>query len=185
MKQNNFGITIYATLILMLIAFFVQPFGILGFVAGILYAQIIEWFVHGWIQHHPFKIFRAYRRNHTYHHAHPKEPMSVQPVQYFIIGSIPLIAPFWWLPGFWSAYFFAYAMINIIHYDLHSEKRMLARFIWDTGYFRMIEIHHRKHHEGHHGHHSTNSVTNPYMDYLFDRIRLTKMNNYIAKKLKI
>lgn len=185
MKQNNFNITIWVTVVFMVITFIIQPFGILGFILGLLYAQIIEWFVHGWIQHHPFKIFRAYRRNHNYHHAHPNEVRSVQPVQYFIAGSFLLLSPFWLMPGFYSAYFFMYGLINIIHYDLHTEKRILPKFIWSTRYFRLIESHHSEHHKGHYTKHTTHSVTNPYLDYLFDKISITKMNNYIARKLKI
>ncbi len=185
MKQNNFNITIYTTIIFMVISFLIQPFGILGFLMGILYAQVIEWFVHGWIQHHPFKIFRAYRKAHNYHHAHPSEPRSVQPVQYFIIGSVFLLAPFWWFNGFWSAYFLAYAMINIIHSDLHTSKRILPNFIWETSYFKLIQTHHKNHHESNSHEHTSHSVTNPYLDYLFAKIRLTQMNNYVAKKLKI
>lgn len=183
--RNNFNITLFTTTVFLISAFIIQPFGIIGFIAGALYAQVIEQFVHGWIQHYPFKIFRAYRKSHNYHHAHPTESRSVQPVQYFIVGSVLLLAPFWWLNGFWCAYFLMYGLINIIHYDLHTEKRILPKIIWQTPYFQLIENHHKKHHEGHHDKNTTHSVTNPYLDYLFDKIRLTKMNNYIARKLKI
>ncbi len=175
----------FVTILFMVASFVVQPFGLLGFVLGLLYAQTIEWFVHGWVQHHPFKIFRSYRKSHSYHHAHPSEVRSVQPVQYFIFGSILLVGPFWWLDGFWSAYFFMYGLINIIHSDLHTKTRILPDFIWNTGYFRLIQSHHAEHHRGHHGKHTTHSVTNPYLDYIFDKIWITKLNNYIAKKLKI
>ncbi len=184
--RNNFKLTILVTAIFFVVSFLFQPFGIIGFVSGILYAQIIEWFVHGWIQHHPFKIFKSYRMAHMNHHKNPSEPASVQPVQYFIFGSAFLLAPFYYFDGFWSAYFFAYAGINVIHYDLHSVNKILPAKIWNTGYFKRIESHHKKHHTGGHRHdHSTHSVTNPYLDYLFDKINLTKMNNYIARKLKI
>lgn len=183
--QNNFHITLYVTLAFIVISLFIQPFGIIGFISGLLYAQTIEWFVHGWIQHHPFKIFRKYRMAHMKHHKNPSEPASVQPVQYFIIGSLPLILPFIYFDGFWLGYFIMYAIINIVHWDLHVDKRILPTFIWNTDYFKFIESHHKKHHDGHTDNHTTHSVTNPYMDYFFDKIQLTKFNNYIAKHLKI
>lgn len=185
MKENNFKITILVTVAFIIATVILQPFGIIGFICGILYAQIIEWFVHGWIQHYPFRIFRAYRRNHTNHHKKPNEPASVQPVQYFIIGSLFLIGPFWWFDGFWLAYFVMYLMINIIHYDLHTVNKILPEFIWRTLYFKLIETHHDSHHKGHSSNHTTYSVTNPYLDFIFNKIKITKLNNYIAKHLKI
>jgi len=183
--KNNFKITLLVTALLFVISTVYLEFSILGFISGILYAQIIEWFVHGWIQHYPFKIFKPYRTNHDYHHAHPNEPRSVQPIQYFLIGSILILGPFWWFNGFISGYFITYLLINVIHYDLHTTKRILPYFIWDTPYFKLMERHHLKHHTIHDEEHSTNSVTNPYLDMLFDKIKLTKLNNFIAKNLKI
>lgn len=180
MKSENFKLTVYSTFMLMCIFLF-KSFSIGGFLLGILYAQIIEWFVHGWIQHHPFKIFSAYRKNHLLHHKNPEIPASVQPVQYFLIGSIFLLFPFWSVKGFYVGYFFMYLMINVIHYDLHIKNKLLPNWLWNTFYFRLIKSHHEKHHKGEHAH----SVTNPYLDYLFDYIKLTNLNNYIAKKLKI
>lgn len=183
--KNSLKTTIYATALFLIAAIIFMPFGVIGFILAILYAQIIEWFVHGWIQHHPFKIFSAYRKAHTHHHKYPNEPRSVQPIQYFIIGSIFLLAPFYWFSGFWAGYFFAYIMINIIHDDLHSELKTLPIWLWNTNYFKLIESHHLKHHTSHKKHHSSNSVTNPYLDFIFDKLRVTQLNNFIAKKLKI
>lgn len=184
-KENNFKVTIITTLLFIVVTLLAQPFGVIGFICGILYAQTIEWLVHGWAQHHPFKILKAYRINHMDHHRNPKEPASVQPIQYFILGSILLIGPFYWFDGFWLAYFITYLMINIIHYDLHTTNKILPAFIWNTAYFRLIESHHSKHHKGHSEDYTTHSVTNPYLDFVYGWIKLTKLNNYIAKHLKI
>ena len=105
--KNNIYLTIAVTLVLIIASIVFFEFTVLGFVLGIVYAQVIEWFVHGWIQHHPFKIFKAYRDNHTYHHKHPKEPLAVQPVGYFVIGSVFLLIPFYWIGGFVVGYLVA------------------------------------------------------------------------------
>lgn len=183
--KDNLKLTLGITILLSVLAGLFMEFSILGFLSGILYAQVIEWFVHGWIQHHPFKIFKAYRDNHTYHHKHPKEPLSVQPIQYFLIGSIGLLAPFILFDGFIFGYFVAYLFINIIHNDLHVEMRILPNFIWNASFFKLIIEHHEAHHRGKKLAYTTHSVTNPYIDMLFTRMRLNKLNNFIAKHLKI
>ena len=183
--NNNFYLTFFVSIILAVITAIILPFSILGIVCGILFAQIIEWFVHGWIQHHPFKIFKPYRDNQIYHHKHPSEPLSVQPVSYFLIGSVGLLAPFYWFNGFYFGYFLTYIFINLIHYDLHSDKRILPNFIWNTGYFRWITSHHEAHHKHIKLSYTTYSVTNPAIDVVFSKIKLNKLNNWIAKKLKI
>jgi len=185
MKQNNnFYLTIFGSILLCFISLFFD-FSFSGFLSGILYSQIIEWFVHGWIQHHPFKIFRAYRNNHTYHHKHPSEPLSVQPFSYFLIGSVFLLAPFYNFDGFFTGYFFAYIFINVIHYDLHSKDRFLSDQLWNTKYFKLIEKNHLDHHQGIKQKYTTHSVTNPYLDIIFCKLKVTKLNNWIAKNLKI
>lgn len=113
------------------------------------------------------------------------EPRAVQPIQYFIIGSIFLLAPFFKINGFFAGYFFAYIAINIIHFDLHTHARVLPDWVWATGYFKKIEETHIHHHNGTDEHHSNYSVTNPYLDIVFDWLRVTQLNNFIAKKLKI
>ena len=183
--KNNIYLTVIVTLVLTIGAIIFFEFTVLGFIMGVFYAQIIEWFVHGWIQHHPFKIFRAYRENHTYHHKHPRELLAVQPVGYFVIGSIPLLLPFFWIGGFVVGYMLAYAVINIIHQDLHSDRTMLPKWLWNTNYFKLITEHHIAHHRGIKLAYTTHSVTNPYIDMLFCKIKLTNLNNWIAKNLKI
>lgn len=189
MKNTNTNLYLSICLATMLTLFssVFLPFSAIGFIAGILYAQLIEWFVHGWIQHHPFKIFKPYRDMHTFHHKYPEKPLAVQPVSYFIIGSVFLLAPFFWAHGFYAGYFFTYIFINVIHHDLHSviEKRILSKWIWGTGYFKLITSHHEAHHTGKKLKYTTYSVTNPYMDMVLTRIRVNKFNNWIAKKLKI
>lgn len=182
--KNNLLFTILSSMVLLIASLFLNGFSPVGIILGVLYAQIIEWFVHGWIQHHPFKLFRGFRRAHNFHHKHPDVPRAVQPIQYFFIGSVPLLAPFYLVNGFWAGYFFAYIMVNIIHFDLHSTSRVLPPRIWSTAYFRKIESNHEDHHNGT-GHHSRYSVTNPYMDVVFDFLMVTRLNNFIAKKLKI
>lgn len=183
--KNNFNLTITVTYVIALVTLIYFPVSIIGFVLGVFYAQIIEWFVHGWIQHHPFKIFKAYRDMHTYHHKHPKEPLSVQPIQYFIIGSTVLLLPFYNIDGFILGYLIAYLYINIIHYDLHSDKKILSDWLWNTWYFKFIKYHHNAHHNGIKFNYTTHSVTNSYLDILFSKIKVTTMNNWIAKRLKI
>lgn len=184
-NTNNFKLTFYTSLTLTMLTAILLDFSLLGLIFGILYAQTIEWFVHGWIQHHPFKIFKAYRDNHTYHHKHPTEPLSVQPITYFLIGSIGLLLPFFWIKGFYLGYFLTYCFINVIHYDLHSTKKMLPKFIWNTKYFKWIESHHIAHHTGKKLGYTTHSVTNPFLDILFSKIKVTQLNNWIARNLKI
>lgn len=183
--KNNFYLTIVITLICCVLALYFLDFSYAGFAIGILYAQIIEWFVHGWIQHHPFRIFKAYRDNHTYHHKHPNEPLSVQPIQYFLIGSVFLLAPFCCLDGAILGYLTAYLFINVIHHDLHIKDRLLPNFLWRTLYFRWIIIHHERHHRNVDHSYTTYSVTNPFIDVIFSKIKFHKMNNWIAKNLKI
>ncbi len=185
MKYNNLYLTIYTSIFLMLLSIFFIDFSVIGFISGILYAQIIEWFVHGWIQHHPFKIFKPYRDNHTYHHRYPDKPLSVQPITYFIIGSILLLVPFYWFRGFYVGYFFTYIFINVIHSDLHSTKKMLPNFIWNTRYFKWIKSHHIAHHTGKKMKYTTFSVTNPFVDIFFSNVKLSVFNNWVARNLKI
>lgn len=183
--NNNFYLTIYSSIVLMVLSLLLLDFSFIGFMCGWLYGQIIEWFVHGWIQHHPFKIFKSYRDNHTYHHKHPNEPLSVQPISYFFLGSVLLLLPFYWFAGFIFGYFFVYTFINTVHYDLHSEDKLLPDYIWDTKYFKWLKFRHEAHHVGTRLKYTTHSVTNPFLDILFSKVRLTRMNNWIARRLKI
>lgn len=183
--SNDIYITIAITMILLGGSITWLGIGLVGLVLGVLYAQLIEWFVHGWIQHHRFKIFKAYRDNHMYHHRKPNEPLAVQPVTYFIIGSIALLLPFYWIDGFVTGYLIAYVMINVIHQDLHTTNTILPTWLWKTSYFKRIVSHHEAHHKGVKLGYTTHSVTNPYMDIVFSKIRLTNMNDWIAKHLKI
>lgn len=183
--KNNINLTLYTTIVITIISLFIFEFSIVGLLLGIFYAQIIEWFVHGWVQHHRFKIFKSYRDNHTYHHKHPDEPLSVQPIQYFLFGSIVLLLPFFTIGGFVFGYLIAYALINVIHNDLHSTNKMLPSFVWNSGYFKRIVTHHEAHHKGKQLGYTTHSVTNPYLDMVLSKIKLDKVNNYIARHLKI
>lgn len=185
MRLSNFNITIYVSIALAVASILFLPFSWIGLIFGILYAQTIEWFVHGWVQHHPFKIFKPYRTLHIYHHKYPHKPLAVQPISYFIIGSIGLLLPFISVPGFYFGYFITYIAINIIHYDLHSRKKRIPPFIWKSFYFEWIASHHKSHHIGHKYWYTTYSITNPFLDVLFSALRLDKLNNWIAQKLKI
>lgn len=184
MKNNNFYLTIYTTFALYIVAMIWMDFNVLGFILGILYGQTIEWFVHGYIQHSRLKIFTSYRKNHIYHHKYPKEDLPVQPLSYFIIGSILLLAPLYWIDGFVSGYLFIYIFINVIHFDLHSDKRILSNRMWNTRYFKLITYNHIAHHNSTKLKYTTHSVTNPYLDIIFYKIRLTQMNDWIEKKLR-
>lgn len=184
-NNSDYHLTSAVSILLMGMSITFLSFSFVGLLCGVLYAQIIEWFVHGWIQHHPFKIFKSYRDLHTYHHKYPRKPLAVQPVSYFLIGSVALLAPFFWFDGFYLGYFLMYFFINTIHFDLHSDVRVLPGWLWSTRYFRWIESHHEAHHTGKKLGYTTHSVTNPLIDIIFSRIRLTHMNNWIAKNLKI
>jgi hypothetical protein len=185
-NKLNFLFTLAITCALMwFCCFWLKP-GLTGLVLGILYGQTIEWFVHGWIQHHPFRIFSKYRRAHTLHHKHVEEPVAVQPIQYFLIGSIFLLLPFYQVGGFAMGYFTAYFFINVIHYDLHIPGyKILPGWVWQTWYFKWITRHHEAHHTGTKLAYTTYSVTNPFLDILYCKIGFTALNNFIAKHLKI
>lgn len=177
--------TIYVTIILAIMSLLLLPFSWGCVIFGILYAQTIEWFVHGWIQHHSFKIFKPYREIHIYHHKYPQKPLAVQPITYFVIGSIALLFPFISVGGFYIGYFLTYIMINVIHYDLHSRKKILPLIVWKIFFFKWIASHHKAHHTGKKFWYTTYSVTNPALDVLFSVLYLHKLNNWIARKLKI
>ena len=183
--KNNIRLSIYIPIVLSIVSLYFIDFWVWGMIFGIFYAQVIEWFVHGWIQHSRFKIFKKYRDMHVYHHKYPTKPLSVQPIQYFIIGSIPLLFPFYEVQGFIFGYLIAYSFINIIHNDLHSEYKMMPRWIWKNFYFNFIKESHDAHHSGLKLSHTTHSVTNPYLDIIFCKIGITKINDWIAKRLKI
>lgn len=167
---------------------------IASFVLGNLFEETLEWLGHGWVQHYPSKIFDFIER-HKRHHNETRVHHAIQPITHFVVASIVLLLPVFIVMyfgyvslgcSFIAGYCLSHIILNILHYDIHAPiaKKIVPSILRKTGYYKLVE----KLHIAHHRHDDSfgyriYGVTNPWLDMLYQKIRLDKLVDRIYPEI--
>jgi len=174
---------------------------IIGVIIGILYEHIVEWFAHGWFQHYNCEVFNFFNWRHQRHHDNSEQHHALQPIIILFPVIFLILLPFiivalfisnLWLKSFslgvMFGFFVAHIYLNLLHYDIHARKKIFPKFFRNTSYYQMIY----KSHIDHHIEHKTGikktkyriySISNPWLDIIFDVIGLAKTMDIVYLKI--
>jgi hypothetical protein len=149
-----------------------------AFVAGVIYEQLVEWAAHGWLQSEEVDGFQFFRWRHGRHHRDPANHHALQPLSVWAPVVTALLSPCAALAaskrspcrvaGFaaMSGFLAAHALLNIIHYDIHSPKKIIPGWLRSTRYFIYVQQVHLAHHAG--DDRRLYGITNPWLDQLLE-----------------
>lgn len=167
--------------------------GFPGFLAGLLYEQVVEWAAHGWLQSQPVEGLEFFRWRHSRHHEDPVSHHALQPISIWVPTVGVLLSPAFVAArsassssrsaglGVISGFLFAHAVLNIEHYDIHAERKVVPRSLRRTYYYREVERIHLAHHAGSDA--RIYGVTNPWLDMVLHRLRATDLLDVAYRRI--
>jgi len=163
-------------------------YSLFGLTLGIIYEHVVEWFAHGWFQHYQNKIFKFFYWRHQRHHDDSSSHHALQPISILIPVIIVILFPFILIVGFFKntllvgfatgsiiGFLFAHIYLNLLHFDIHSKKKIFPAFFRKTSYFQKIYTEHINHHIEHKtgiikSRYRVYSISNPWLDILLDKL---------------
>jgi hypothetical protein len=163
-----------------------------GILAGVLYEQLVEWAAHGWLQSEPVEGLEFFRWRHGRHHVDPQNHHALQPISIWTPVVAVLLFPALILStsprkrsaiasGMISGFLLAHAALNIEHYDIHAQRKVVPNVIRGTKYYSEVVRIHLAHHDG--VELRIYGITNPWLDMLLERVGASSLMDRLFQRI--